>query len=54
MKQRRFGRRINLPSTLQLKHQILRDRFEQAQNAVDEDSSMHVHHPIEKNENEDL
>jgi hypothetical protein len=31
MKERRFGRTIKMPATLQLKHQILRDRFEQAQ-----------------------
>jgi hypothetical protein len=31
MKERRFARVIRLPSTLQLKHQILRDRFEEAE-----------------------
>jgi hypothetical protein len=30
MKERRFGRSIRLPSILELKHQIVRDRFEQA------------------------
>lgn len=31
MRHRRFGRTIDLPSTLQLKHQILKDRFDEAQ-----------------------
>jgi hypothetical protein len=31
MKERRFARTISLPSTLQLKHLILRDRFEEAE-----------------------
>lgn len=39
MKERRFGRAIKMPSTLQLKHQILRDRFNEIQKAcLDADS----------------
>ena len=34
MKERRFGRAIKMPSTLQLKHQILRDRFNEIQKAA--------------------
>jgi len=34
IKERRFGRAVRLPSTLQLKHQILREGFHEAQRAA--------------------